>query len=32
MRNTHSRTWNMAKKLKYVENDTHTHTVGPGIW
>ena len=24
MRNVHSRTWNMARKLKNVENEKHT--------
>jgi hypothetical protein len=30
MRNSHCRTWNMVRKMKNVENETHT--VGPGTW
>ena len=31
MRNPHRRTWNMARKLKNVEN-LEMSTVGRGIW
>ena len=30
MRNSHCRTWNMARKVRIEENKKHT--VGPEIW
>ena len=38
MRNTHSRTWNMARKLKNMARNSEKggkwemHTIGHGIW
>ena len=30
MKKAHYTTWNIERKMKNVENETHT--VGPGIW